>query len=233
MRVPIRVELRKSVSIRAVAFAFVLFAMAAGIRADSVTIGLASAGTAADSGQFNSDGNTIAIAPNAAWAAALPGSSWVSFGLTGDTSAPGFFVVPNGTVVSFLDTFTVPGVATGGTLTVMADDSAAVFLNGVSLIAEATSVGNAYNTCSNFGIGCVQATTIDLPGSLFTTGSNTLEFQVAQRAGSSFGLDYVATVIDPLPVSEPGSGILMAIGLLGLAIAGFRREQSGLELGAA
>ena len=152
MRVPIRVELRKSVSIRAVAFAFVLFAMAAGIRADSVTISLASAGTAADSGQSNSDGNTIAIAPNVTWAAALPGSSWVSFGLTGDPSAPGFFVVPNGTVVSFFDTFTLPGVATGGTLTVMADDSAAVFLNGVSLIAEATSVGNAYNTCSNFGI---------------------------------------------------------------------------------
>ena len=141
----------------------------------------------------------IVIAPNTAWASALPGSSWVSFGLTGDTSNPGFFVVPNGTVVSFFDVFNVPGTPTGGTLTVMADDSATVLLNGVVLMAEATSVGNNYATCSDFGIGCVRPTVLDLPASLLQTGSNTLEFEVAQRAGSSFGLDYAGSVIDPLP----------------------------------
>jgi hypothetical protein len=189
---------------------------------------VASAGTAADSGQYNSDGATIAIAPNSAWATALPGSSWVSFGSTGDTSAPGFFVVPNGTIVDFYDTFTVPGTPTGGTLTVMADDSAAVLLNGVVLMVEATSVGNTYGTCSDFGIGCVHPTILDLPASLLVTGSNTLEFEVAQRDGSSFGLDYAGTVTDPLPVTEPPSGILLAIGLLMLPfIPVLHRRKAG------
>jgi hypothetical protein len=206
-------------------FVFCLFPASRPLQADSV-ISLASTSTLIDSGQYNSSGNTIAIAPNAAWAAALPGSSWVSFASTGDTAAPGFFVVPNGTVVSFFDVFTLPGIATSGTLTVMADDSAAVLLNGVVLMAEADSAGNTYATCSDFGIGCVRPTTIDLPASLLQTGSNTLEFQVAQRDGSSLGLDYSGTVTDPPSVPEPGSEMLVGIGLLIVAIVGRRRAES-------
>jgi hypothetical protein len=219
------VHFRKLFSVRASVCLLMFLAAAVGLHADTVNISLSSAGTAADSGQSNSLGDTIAIAPNAAWAAALPGSSWVSFGLTGATSAPGFFVVPNGTVVSFFDVFTVPGVATGGTLTVMADDSATVLLNGVTLMAEGASAGNTYATCSDFGIGCVSPTIINLPASLLQTGLNTLEFEVAQRDGSSFGLDYSGSVTDPASVPEPGSGMLLGVGLLMLSIAGCRREQ--------
>src|SRR5277367_5023997 len=126
---------------RAVGLAvFLLFSFIAiqSAHADSITISLASVGTASDSGQSNSNGATVAIAPNSLWANALPGSSWVSFGLTGNTSAPGFLEVANGTIVSFFDVFNLPGAATSGTLTVMADDSAAVLLNGVSLMSEAS-----------------------------------------------------------------------------------------------
>ena len=193
-------------------------------QADSI-VSLASVGTAADSGQSNSNGATIAIAPNAAWANALPGSAWVSFGSTGDTSAAGFVATPNGTIVSFFDVFNIPATATGGSLTVMADDSATVLLNGVSLMSEATSTGNTYGTCSDFGIGCVLPTTINLPASLFHSGLNTLEFQVAQRAGYSFGLDYSGSVIDPVTIPEPGSGLLLGLGLLTLSVAVCRQMQ--------
>jgi PEP-CTERM motif len=47
-------------------------------RADSFT-NLASVGTTSNSDQYSFDGSTISIARNGAWAAALPGSSWVSF----------------------------------------------------------------------------------------------------------------------------------------------------------
>jgi len=192
--------------------------------ADSV-ISLASAGTAADFDQTNSNGATIAIAPNAAWAKALPGSSWVSVGPTGDTSAASFVAVPNGTVVSFFDVFDISGTATGGSLTVMADDSATVLLDGVILMTEATSTGNTYGTCSDFGIGCVLPTTINLPASFLQSGLNTLEFQVAQRAGSSFGLDYSGSVIDPIEIPEPASGSMLGVGLLIFSAFVFRHTQ--------
>lgn len=156
--------------------------------ADTVTISLTSLGTAVDASQTNITGNpTIAIAPNQNWATALPGSSWVSFGPTGDTSASGFFVVPNNTSVDFYDTFDLPGTPTGGTLSVMADDSAAVFLKGHQLIAEAPTAGNTYSPyCSDFGIGCLSPTTLDLTPYL-QTGSNTLDFQVWQRGDPRLG----------------------------------------------
>ena len=175
-----------------------------------------SAGTATNSNQSNSTGGaTVEIARNTAWAPALNGSSWVSFGLTGDTSNPGFFVVPNGTQVSFFDIFNVSGTPPGGSLSVMADDSASVFLNGTLLHGEASGKGNKYVTCSDFGIGCVRPTTFDISASDLLSGSNTLQFDVAQRAGSSYGLDYAGEVTatpEPSTVSLFGLGLLMLAG---------------------
>jgi hypothetical protein len=189
---------------------------AAKINAD--TIPLDSSGTAIDAGQSNSRGNTIAVAPNTSWAAPLSGSSWVSFGLTGNPSTPGFFVVPNGTVVSFLDVFDISGTPTGGTISVMADDSATVILNGVTLMLEGSMTGNTYSTCSDFGIGCLVPRIITLPTSALHTGSNTLEFDVAQRGGSSFGLDYSGSVSDTVSTPEPASALLLEFGLLLIAV---------------
>jgi hypothetical protein len=212
-------------STRIVALAFVLcpaFLVINPARADSI-VSLASVGTVVDSGQSTSAGATIAIAPNTGWASALPGSSWVSFSSTGDTSGAGFVSVPNGSVISFFDVFDLSGTAIGGSLTVMADDSATVLLNGVTLMAEATSIGNTYSTCSDFGIGCILPTTINVPSYLLNSGANTLEFQVAQRAGSSFGLDYLGSVIDLVDTLEPASGLMFGLGLLALSAIVWRR----------
>jgi hypothetical protein len=204
-------------------FCILSFFCVTAAHADSI-VSVASLGTSADSGESNSMGATIAISPNTGWATALTGSSWVSFANTGNTSAPGFVTVPNGTVVSFFDTFYIAGTPTGGTITVMADDSAAVLLNGVNLMSEASATGNTYTTCSNFGIGCLSPTTITIPASDLQTGSNTLEFDVAQRAGYSFGLDYIASITDPSSMTEPASGLLLALGLVGLAAMSIRRK---------
>jgi hypothetical protein len=165
-------------------------------QADTI-ISLASLGTSADAGESNSMGATLAISPNTGWATALTGSSWVSFANTGNTSAPGFVTVANGTTV---------------------------LLNGVNLMSEASSIGNTYTTCSNFGIGCVSPTTITIPASDLQTGSNTLEFDVAQRAGFSFGLDYIASITDPTSMTEPASGLLLIFGLIGLGAMAIRRK---------
>jgi hypothetical protein len=172
---------------------------------------LGSGSTATDSNQSNSNGATVDITRNIAWAPALYGSSWVSFGLTGDASNPGFFVVPNGTKVSFFDIFNVAGTPTGGTLSVMADDSASVFLNGVLLQGEASGTNNKYTTCSDFGIGCVKPTTFNISASDLLSGSNTLRFDVAQRMGSSYGLDYAGDVTS---TPEPASMSLFGLGLV-------------------
>ena len=203
-------------------FAFLL-AMALGsssMWADSMlTIQLASVGTAANAGQTNSMGSSVQIAPNAGWSAPLGTSSWISFANTGDASLPGYVQVSNGTIVSFYDHFFIPGTATSGWLQVMADDSTSVILNGVTLVSEASTTNNNYVTCSDFGIGCRGAYLINLPVDLLLTGDNLLEFQVAQRAGSSFGLNYYGEIVDPVdaPVPEPSTLSLLATAIVGSA----------------
>lgn len=192
--------------------------------ADTITLG--SASTAADSGQTNSNGANIAITKNSAWSNPIAGSSWVSFTTSGDASASNFVTVPNGTVVSFFDKFTLSSAATSGTLAVMADDSATVLLNGVALISE-TATNNTYKICSDFGVGCLQPTILNLPVSLFRSGSNTFEFDVAQRAGSSFGLDFLATIVDaPVGAPEASTGAMLILSIAGIALFGLLRKSS-------
>ena len=82
----------------------------------------------------NNSGNpTQVIAPNPAWAGPLAGSSWISSANTGNPSAPGFIVLPNNTEVTFTQVFYLSGNITGGTLDVLADDTASVWLNGVEI----------------------------------------------------------------------------------------------------
>lgn len=204
----------------------VMLGAAVAVRADSLTIGLASLGTSADPGQTNALGTTVAIAPHPAWAPALPGSSWVSFGLTGDPTAPGYFEVPTGTVVAFNQNFFIPGTVDSGWLTVMGDDSVAVLLNGNMLLLEGPSSGNTYSACSDFGAGCLLETqvTLDLTPYL-KTGDNELQFLVAQRAGTSFGLNYAGEIHDATPVPEPSTILMLGTGLCGVLVAARRKLQ--------
>jgi hypothetical protein len=51
-------------------------------------------------------------------------------------------------------------------------------------------------------------------------GTNTLSFVVYQEAGSSYGLDYAGTITT---APEPGSLMMLGIGLMGIALTARRR----------
>jgi hypothetical protein len=171
----------------------------------------------------NSSGSaTQVISPNPAWAAPLAGSSWISFTNTGNPSSAGFTVLPNGAAVTFTQTFNLSGTITGATLDVLADDTASVWLNGVELASG--NLGGSYPTCSSLPIGCLTSTMgvfnfAELQPYL-QDGTNTLSFVVYQEAGSSYGLDYAGTVTT---TPEPGSLLMLEMGLMGIALTARRR----------
>jgi hypothetical protein len=172
-------------------------------------------------------GATVNISSNPAWASALPGSNWVSFTDTGNPSDAGFYTVPNGTSVTFTQTFNLAGTVTGAFLNVMADDTTAVILNGQTIYNAA--LGGSYPTCSSQPIGCLTSTAgyftlTNLAPYLNDNGVNTLQFVVYQEAGSSYGLDYSGCITT---TPEPASLGLLATGLIGLALIG--RKKFALE----
>jgi PEP-CTERM motif len=168
-------------------------------------------------------GATVNISSNPAWASALPGSNWISFTDTGNPSDASFYTVPNGTAVTFTQTFNLNGTVTGATLSVLADDTTAVILNGVTIYNAA--LGGSYPTCSSQPIGCLintegAFTFSNLAPYLNDNGVNTLQFVVYQEAGSSYGLDYSGNITT---APEPASLGLLAAGLIGVALIGRKR----------
>ena len=178
----------------------------------------------------NSSKATQNLDPNPLWATALNGSHWISNTQSGNPSDPGYFSPPNGTDVVFSDTFTLNGTPTGGSVKVMADDTAAVYLNGVALEAFAPTQGNTYFVCSDFTIGCSSATTgtINIAASELKTGVNVLSFQVLQTHGISYGLDYSGTVgyTTPscTPTPEPGTLALLGLPLISFGMIARKRK---------
>jgi hypothetical protein len=178
----------------------------------------------------NSSRPTQNLDPNPLWATALNGSHWISNTQSGNPSDPGYFSPPNGTDVVFSDKFTLNGTPTGGSIKVMADDTAAVFLNGVPLEAFAPTQGNTYFVCSDFTIGCSSATTgtISITAAELHTGVNVLSFEVLQTHEVSYGLDYSGTVgyTTPscTPTPEPGTLALLGLPLVSLGVIARKRK---------
>ena len=118
-------------------------------KADDVTL-VSSASTSNNSGSA-----TQVIAPNPQWAAALPGSSWISNAPTGDPSGAGYVVVPDGTAYTFTETFNLNnfnGYETGS-ISVLADDTTNVVINGTQIYAA--NLGGSYpDLLQAVPIGC-------------------------------------------------------------------------------
>lgn len=169
--------------------------------------------------------DTIAITPNPQWAAALPGSDWVSFAQTG---TPNPTPPPNTTAVRFTQLFNLSGTATSGSITVRADDTVAVFLNGTKILNENTSTNpNDYPACSNTAPGCLTSTQSVLSFStlqpFLLVGQNEIVFQVFQRNLSSYGLNYAGSITT---VPEPASMFLLGTGIAGIGAALRKRRKA-------
>ena len=198
----------------------ILFGLFLAVAANATTIFVDSEA----SNTLNSSGHptvdlTGTLHPNPKWAAALPGSDWISYGATGDHDDPGYFSPVDGTLVTFTTQFILSGAIIGAHLDVLADDSTSVVLNGHTLIAADTIPGNR---CSNAPVGCVKSTegifTFAQLAPYLVDGANTLSFGVIQVAGSSFGLDFAGTVNDgPAATPEPATVAIIGAGLLALA----------------
>ena len=164
---------------------------------------------------------TVAITPHPSWAQPLEGSQWISIAQTGWPLATW---LPNGTVVNFSEVFSLASMPSSAMVTFAADDSAALWLNGNMVLAEASTAGNIYSTCSDFAPTCRQYTTVDvLPWLL--AGSNVIRFDVAQRGGWSYGLNYSVGLMwlddPPLPTPEPGTLAFVLLFLVAFA-GGFK-----------
>jgi len=185
---------------------------------------------------------TAATSPNGA------AYSWVSYGQTGrvcsgyngvgvDSAEPQ--CPENGTEVTFTKTFTLPDPYNAGYINIWADDSATVYVNGIEVYAENTTLGP---NCADAPIGCIAGVDPQVNGQVLISpgcnnsnalsthcvdlgpGAITLTIDDYQLGGGPFGVLYQGTISSEF-VPEPDTYALLGFGLMGLMLASKRLKR--------
>lgn len=177
--------------------------------------------------------NTV-ITPNPLWAMPSQGGKWVG---VFDTGGAGLPVEPlDSTIESevitgepsavFVEKFTLPTASAAGGITVYADDTVEVFLNGVKLVAMPSLVRP--NVCvdieysPNGGVSCEQDEGVYIDLSNILPGTHTLEFHAYQLWGGPFGVLYEGHV-----ELAPGTGFVTGGGWIQSPAGAYEGSQEG------
>lgn len=173
-----------------------------------------------DGSATSSTGSIYTITPHPLWGT-ISGALWVS--AYDNTGYGEGVILPNtndinSPTMSFTQQFILPGTVNTGSLTIGADDTAAVWLNG-QLLRPANWVQDS--VCAAGPIACEQGEilTLSLTGFL-QQGSNTLRMDIFQHGGDVSGAIWSGTATS---VPEPGTYAMIGLGLLSLAI--FRHRK--------
>jgi hypothetical protein len=168
-------------------------------------------------------GTSFLLDPSTVWLAPIANSTYVGFAAN---AGPVGTVNPAFGYYTFNTTFTANGLYSG-TISILADDTTSVYLDGVMIVPFGALGGNSH--CADNTPTCTILSTFNI-GTTALTGTNTLSFVVRQAGagpaggtGDPSGLDFHATLTS---VPEPSTLLMLGTGLMGSAGALLRRMRS-------
>jgi hypothetical protein len=172
---------------------------------------------------------TFNLAATSPWAGPLANSSWVGVAANAN---PGGVNPPYG-YYEFTSTFTGAAGSYLLNLSALADDTVAIFIDGVAVVKFPNTDGGD-TTCSDNPTGCLASTQTNITNFAITlaptAGVNTIEL-VVQQAGTEApgtdpsGVDFDGT-LNAVVTPEPDSLVLLGTGLLSAAGVLVRKRRT-------